>query len=159
MEGIAIARALAVCSYKSSPLFDQRHGRKPNRTGPAPWEARDGRFDIEGYLDHQGEIFLRRFDANSYVSITHAMDGFNPAHDFGGDANAAWSRVKARVLLVGISSDWLFPASDIRNMGDAMKAAGVNVTYSEIESYHGHDSFLAEPHQLLPVTSAFLKIV
>jgi homoserine O-acetyltransferase len=157
IDGLAIARALAVCSYKSAALFDQRHDRKPNRSGPAPWEGRDGRFDIEGYLDHQGEIFLHRFDANSYIAMTYAMDGFDPARDYG-DANAAWSRVKARVLLVGISSDWLFPAADIRRMGDAMKAAGVNVTYSEIESHHGHDSFLAEPHQLLPVTSAFLKI-
>ena len=157
IDGLAIARALAVCTYKSSELFDERHGRKPNRTGPAPWESRGGRFDIEGYLDHQGEIFLRRFDANSYIAMTYAMDAFDPARDFGGE-DSAWSRVKARVLLVGISSDWLFPAADIRRMGDAMKAAGVNVTYSEIESQHGHDSFLAEPHQLLPVTSAFLKI-
>ena len=147
-EGLALARALAVCSYKSAQLFEDRFARNPDRSGEDPFlDAHDaGRFDIAGYLDHQGEKFHARFDANSYLALTRAMDLFDPARTHAGPG--FWSRIQAEVALIGISSDWLFPTATIRSLHQAMVAAGVRCTYRELVSDHGHDAFLAEPQAL-----------
>ena len=148
-RGLALARALAVCSYKSEALFAERFARKPDRSGEDPWSG-NGRFDVSGYLDHQGEKFNSRFDANSYLAITRMMDLFDPTRGYASEAEA-WSRIQAEVKLVGISSDWLFPASDVAALGDTLVAAGVKCGYRELVSAHGHDAFLAEPELLLEV--------
>jgi homoserine O-acetyltransferase len=150
-RGLALARALAVCSYKSDVLFAERFGRQPDRSGEDPWSERtteDGRFDVSGYLDHQGKKFNSRFDANSYLAITRMMDLFDPARAYS-TAREAWQRIQAKMTLIGISSDWLFPAVDVAALGEAMVAAGVNCEYRELISDHGHDAFLAEPQLLL----------
>jgi homoserine O-acetyltransferase len=158
-RGLALARALAVCSYKSSELFEERFARKPDRSGQDPWQdpGRDrsqtrspapGRFDIAGYLDHQGEKFNSRFDANSYLAITRMMDLFDPARGHGSPSDA-WGCIQAEVTVVGISSDWLFPPTDVAAMAAAILAAGVRCRYRELLSGHGHDAFLAEPQALL----------
>ncbi|HEU5401363.1 MAG TPA: homoserine O-acetyltransferase [Terriglobales bacterium] len=139
-QGLRIARGIAMCSYKSSALFDERHGRKPNREGDFPWESKEGKFDIAGYLEYQGEIFARRFDPQTYVAITRMMDLWDPARS---DASV-YDRIQARASLIGISSDWLFPAEDIRNLANELRSHSVDCQYHEIESDHGHDSFLAE---------------
>ncbi len=148
-RGLAIARALAVCSYKSVALFEERFHRRPDRSGENPFldNPDAGRFDIDGYLDHQGEKFIRRFDASSYLAITRAMDLFDPSRTFAVEANF-WSRIQAEVTLVSISSDWLFPSSTIYALHQAMLNAGVRSTYRELISSHGHDAFLAEPQAL-----------
>ncbi|HWQ36762.1 MAG TPA: homoserine O-acetyltransferase [Blastocatellia bacterium] len=148
--GLAIARAIAMCSYKSAELFTVRYSRRPNRNGEDPHRSLAERFDVGGYLDYQGEIFTRRFDAASYLIITKAMDNFDPAHGYASEA-AALSRITARVLLVGISSDWLFPASDVKALSRRMAAAGVEVEYAELDSSHGHDGFLADAGDLAPI--------
>ena len=148
--GLAQARTIAMCSYKSSELFTERYARLPNRNGEDPHASMRDRYDIGGYLDYQGEIFTRRFDANAYLLITKAMDNFDPARGYASEA-AALSRIGARVLLVGISSDWLFPADDVRALGARMREAGVEVEYAEVQSSHGHDGFLAEPGALAPL--------
>ncbi len=145
--GLAQARAIAMCSYKSSELFTERYARKPNRNGEDPHASMRERYDIGGYLDYQGEIFTRRFDANSYLLITKAMDNFDPARGYASE-QAALERIRALVLLVGISSDWLFPAAEVRALAERMGEAGVGADYAELESSHGHDGFLAEPHSL-----------
>ncbi len=150
--GISLARQIAMLSYKSADLFEERYGRKLNRNGEDPWRHHHARFDIGGYLDYQGEKFVQRFDANSYISITRTMDTFDPARQYG-SAHAAYSRIKARVTLVGISSDWLFPAADVRKLAEQINAAGARADYREIVSAHGHDAFLAEPEKLLEVLS------
>lgn len=149
-QGISIARQIAMLSYKSPELFEERYGRKLNRNGEDPWKHHAARFDVGGYLDHQGEKFIRRFDANSYLSITRTMDTFDPVRQYG-SAKAAYGRVRAKVTLVGISSDWLFPAEDVRRLADELKANGAQAEYREIVSAHGHDAFLAEPEKLLQV--------
>ena len=134
-QGLALARTLAVCTYKSAELFDYRFGRKPDRSG-------DGRrFDVAGYLDYQGEKFVERFDADSYVAITRTMDSFELAEE-------AFGRIQAEVRLVGISSDWLFPPEEIAALGERLTKAGVRCEYQELISAHGHDAFLAEPDEL-----------
>jgi homoserine O-acetyltransferase/O-succinyltransferase len=157
-RGIALARAIAMCTYKATELFDERYGRRLNRNGEDPYAAKDGRFDVAGYLDYQGEIFVRRFDANTYITITKMMDTFDFARGFASDDDAL-RRIKASVLLVGISSDWLFPAADVRRLGVELTAAGVECEYDEIVSGHGHDAFLAEPEKLFPLLERALGIV
>lgn len=147
-RGLALARGLAVCSYKSDALFQERFERKPDRSGEDPRSG--GRFDVAGYLDHQGEKFIERFDANTYLAITRIMDLFDPVRRYGSAAEA-WGRIEAEVKLVGISSDWLFPPAEIVAMAEAMRAAGVRCEYRELVSDHGHDAFLAEPELLTAV--------
>jgi len=155
-RGLALARALGVCSYKSAALFEERYARKPDRSGENPWQSgglNGGRFDVSGYLDHQGDKFNSRFDANSYLAITRMMDLFDPTRGYA-DAADAWRRIQAEVTLVGISSDWLFPASDVEAMAAEMARAGVRCKYRELISDHGHDAFLAEPQSLLALLTS-----
>jgi homoserine O-acetyltransferase len=151
--GLAQARGLAMCTYKSAELFHARHGRKCDRKGDAPWESEEGRFDIAGYLNYQGKIFWERFDANAYLAITRAMDLFDPQRDWNG---SAWERIRAKVQLFGISSDVLFPESDVREFAEELRAAGVDCVYEQIVSSHGHDSFLAEPDKLVGLLREFV---
>ncbi len=108
-KGLALARAIAMCSYKSAELFGERYARKPNRNGEDPLRSLHERFDVAGYLDYQGEKFVQRFDANSYLAITKLMDTFDLARGYASEEEAL-RRIQAHVSLIGISSDWLFPA-------------------------------------------------
>ncbi len=154
-RGLALARQIAMISYKSAPLFDERFGRNPNRSGEDPWEAngRDGgltggRFDVAGYLDHQGQRFIDRFDANSYLAILRTMDTWDPLRGYGSPAEA-FGRIRARLTFIGISTDWLFPAGEVRRFAETIRAAGARAEYREMISAHGHDAFLAEQAELV----------
>lgn len=142
-KGLGLARAIAMCSYKSAELFDERYARKPNRNGEDPLRWLDHRYDVAGYLDYQGEKFVARFDANSYLVISKMMDTFDLGRGYASEAEA-FKRIKAQISLVGISSDWLFPAKDVRGLAERLEQAGVRCDYTEFESSHGHDGFLAE---------------
>ncbi len=155
VKGLALARAIAVCTYKSSELFTERFGRNPNRNGEDPGRSLNDRYDVAGYLDHQGASFTHRFDANSYLVLSKAMDTFDLTQGRQSEA-AALRRITARVLLVGISSDWLFPATDILNLTERMQWAGVDASYEELSSSHGHDGFLTETDQLASLISPHL---
>ncbi len=150
-RGLALARGLAVCSYKSGALFEARFARRPDRSGEDPLQG--GRFDVAGYLDHQGRRFIERFDAESYLAMTRMMDLFDPTRGYASESEA-WSRIQAELTLVGISSDWLFPSADIQAMAADIAAAGARCAYRELVSDHGHDAFLAEPEQLIDVLSS-----
>ena len=154
-RGLALARQIGMLSYKSAALFNERYGRNPNRNGEDPWGLDDqgggligGRFDIAGYLDHQGQRFIDRFDANSYLALLRTMDTWDPMRGFS-SATEAFSRIRARLSFVGISSDWLFPAEEVRRFAEAIRAAGVQADYREMVSDHGHDAFLAEQAELV----------
>jgi homoserine O-acetyltransferase len=153
-QGLALARALAVCTYKSSELFEHRFDRRPDRSGEDPLAG--GRFDVAGYLDYQGEKFVERFDANTYLALTRAMDLFDPVRGYP-SAEAAFRRIQAEVMLVGISSDWLFPAAEVAGLAASMERAGVHCQYRELVSSHGHDAFLAEPDDLARLVRPFLE--
>lgn len=160
MAGLALARAIAMISYKSERLFAERFARNPNRNGEDPLRSLNERYDIGGYLDHQGEIFTRRFDANSYLIISKAMDNFHHANGYQLEHEAeleALRRINARVLLVGISSDWLFPAEEVKALAERMREAGVEAEYAELQSSHGHDGFLAEPQALALIVRRILS--
>ena len=154
-RGLALARQIAMLSYKSAELFDERFGRKPNRNGEDPWGLDDngggligGRFDIAGYLDHQGDVFIERFDANAYLAILRTMDTWDPLHGRK-SATETFSRIQARLSFVGISSDWLFPPETVRHFANSIRGAGVQADYREMISAHGHDAFLAEQVELV----------
>ncbi len=150
IRGLALARALAMCSYKSATLFEERFGRRHNRNGERPDRDLAARYDVAGYLDYQGQLFLNRFDANAYLLISKAMDTF----DLGStpeEESANLRRLQARTLLVGISSDWLFPPGDVQALAERIRQAGKEVEYRELASTHGHDGFLADADQLVPL--------
>jgi homoserine O-acetyltransferase len=154
-QGLALARQIAMLSYKSPELFDERFGRQPNRNGEDPWGLDDqgggligGRFDIAGYLDEQGKRFIERFDANSYLAILRTMDTWDPLR---GHLSAAdvFGRIRAQLSFVGISSDGLFPPQSVRQFAALIRQAGVAADYREMTSAHGHDAFLAEQAELV----------
>jgi homoserine O-acetyltransferase len=154
-QGLGLARQIAMLSYKSPGLFQERFGRNPNRTGEDPWcldndggGLTGGRFDIAGYLDVQGQRFQERFDANAYLAILRTMDTWDPLR---GHASAAelFGRIRAQISFVGISSDWLFPPEAVRDFACAIRDAGVAADYREMNSAHGHDAFLAEQAELV----------
>lgn len=154
-RGLGLARQIAMLSYKSAGLFDERFGRKANRNGEDPWGLDDlgggligGRFDIAGYLDNQGQRFLNRFDANSYLAILRTMDTWDPLHGYVSPGEA-FKRIRASLVFVGISSDWLFPPESVRGFAETIQAAGVKADYREMTSTHGHDAFLAEQAELV----------
>jgi homoserine O-acetyltransferase len=154
-KGLALARQIGMMSYKSAGLFDERFGRKPNRNGEDPWGLDNqgggligGRFDIAGYLDLQGERFIDRFDANSYLAILRTMDTWDPLQGHA-SATEIFGRIRARLTFVGISSDWLFPPQDVRQFAQTIQTAGVQAEYREMTSAHGHDAFLAEQAELV----------
>jgi homoserine O-acetyltransferase/O-succinyltransferase len=153
--GLALARGIAMLSYKSRELLAERFARRPNRNGEDPYAAYSDRFDVAGYLDHQGDKFIARFDANSYLVLSKAMDTFDLARGYESEHDAL-RRIRSRVLLVGISSDWLFPPQDVRDLGQRIRAAGHACDYAELKSEHGHDGFLADMEQLAPFITAAL---
>ena len=155
VAGLALARAIAVCSYKSTALFAERFARQPDRSGEDPRSSLEERYDVAGYLDYQGRSFTHRFDANSYLMLSKAMDNFDLARGYESE-DAAVGRIQARMLLVGISSDWLFPAADILELTRRMQRAGVAANYRELVSSHGHDGFLADAERLAPIVKAQL---
>ncbi len=154
--GLALARGIAMCSYKSAGLFDERFARRPDRGGEDPARSLTERFDVAGYLDHQGRTFVRRFDANSYLVLSKAMDTFDLARGYASE-EAALRRIRARVTLVGISTDWLFPAEEVRALASRISSAGVACRYEELVSSHGHDGFLADADLLAPLVCEALS--
>ena len=155
-SGLSLARQIAMISYKSSDLFAERYGRNPNRNGEDPHRSLADRYNIGGYLNYQGDIFTKRFDPDAYLIITKLMDNFDP--QIGYDTlQAALSRITARILMIGIESDWLFPPEDVEALAARMKAANVAVEYAKLITTHGHDGFLAEPEQFVPAVRKFLQ--
>jgi homoserine O-acetyltransferase len=156
-QGLALARQIAMLSYKSASLFEDRFGRNPNRNGEDPWGLDNqneggglvgGRFDIAGYLDEQGQRFIDRFDANAYLAILRTMENWDPMRGHASSAEA-FSGIQARLTFVGISSDWLFPPQAVRAFANTIRSAGVHAEYREMNSDHGHDAFLAEQAELV----------
>ena len=149
--GLAIARMLAMITYQSEEGMELRFGRQPARRLdiPSPSLAANigGRFDVEGYLYYQGVSLARRFDANSYLYISRAMDLYDVSEGYP-SLESALSRLQSKALFVGIRSDFLFPAANVRWLAERVQALGRDATYVELDSPHGHDAFLKEWSQL-----------
>jgi homoserine O-acetyltransferase len=148
--GLKLARMIAMVTYKSEALFAHRFGRKVDRKGGDPYSVPRDRFDVEGYLEYQGRIFIERMDPNSYLSVTRSMDLFDLR-----DRSAPAPRPK--LTFVGISSDWLFPSREIEATATRYAQKGFESTYLLMESDHGHDAFLAEPEHLATLLAPVLE--
>jgi homoserine O-acetyltransferase/O-succinyltransferase len=155
-QGLATARMVSMMTFRSDDVFSQRFGREVVEPveGYSLWQ----RFQVERYLEYQGDKLVRRFDANSYLLLTKAMD----LHDLGrgrGGVAAAFARLRAPVLSVGISSDILYPPHQSREIVELAECAGVTSWYEELDSPHGHDAFLIESIQLGDIVRSFIARV
>jgi len=153
--GLAIARMMAHITYLSDRGMDEKFGRS-RRVGEAVAGEKFGvEFEVESYLRYQGESFTHRFDANTYLYFTKALDRFDLAAA-AGSLEAALAPVQARTLVVGFSSDWLFPPEQNRALVHALLRAGKAATYAELSTDLGHDSFLVESPELYDLVRSFL---
>ena len=142
-QGLALARMIAMISYRSAPSFSFRFGRRLSGTAGSG----QPQFAVESYLHYQGQKLVDRFDANAYVRITEAMDAYDVGENRGG-AGAALRAFKGPALIVGIDSDILYPTWQQRQIVDTLHANGNSARYAEIATPHGHDAFLIEWAQM-----------
>jgi len=156
-EGLALARMVSQITFRSDDVFTDRFGREvvePLQGGFSLWQ----RFEVERYLEYQGDKLVRRFDANSYLALTKAMD----LHDLGrgrGGAAGAYERMAAPVLAIGITSDVLYPRYQSQEIAALAAEAGVRAEYVELDSPHGHDAFLIELDAVGDAIAKFLTTI
>jgi homoserine O-acetyltransferase len=153
-RGLAVARMTAHITYVSEAALTRKFGRKIQDA--AELSSLGDRFEVESYLNYQGSSFVRRFDANSYLTITRAMDLFDIAADHDGQLAKAFAGTRTRFLLVSFSSDWLFPTAQSRAIARALNQVAANVSFVEIISDKGHDAFLLDEPDLFRVLSGFI---
>jgi homoserine O-acetyltransferase len=154
--GLAVARMAAHITYLSEQGLTEKFGRRlQNRD--AKTFGFDADFQVESYLRHQGLSFTDRFDANSYLYITRAMDYFDLAEEHGGHLANAFRGSATRFCLVSFDTDWLYPTTDSRNIVHALNASGAPVSFVELSAPFGHDSFLLDVPDLNRVVDGFLK--
>jgi homoserine O-acetyltransferase len=154
-RGLAVARMAAHITYLSDAALHRKFGRK-FQDRDKPTFSFDADFEVESYLRHQGSSFVERFDANSYLYLTRAMDYFDLAADHGGAVANAFRGLDTRFCVVSFTSDWLFPTSDSRNIVHALNASGGRVSFAEIVTDKGHDAFLLDEPELFAITRGFL---
>jgi homoserine O-acetyltransferase len=152
--GLGIARMIGHITYLSEKTMHQKFGRQLQTAQEYSYDFKS-EFAVETYLDHQGQVFVERFDANSYLYITKAMDYFDLARDYGSLQNA-FAKTSTRFLIVSFTSDWLFTPAQSEDMVDALVADGKDVSYCNIDTPYGHDAFLLEPEVLGKLLSGFL---
>jgi homoserine O-acetyltransferase/O-succinyltransferase len=154
-HGLATARMVGHITYLSEMLLDTKFGRRLQSANRLCYNFTT-EFAIESYLNHKGSAFTQRFDANSYLYITKAMDYFDISRSYG-PLKEAFAAVIARCLFVSYSSDWLFPTSQTKEMVRALLCNGKPVSFIEIDSPYGHDAFLVEVEKLSRIISGFLS--
>jgi homoserine O-acetyltransferase len=155
-NGLAVARMAAHITYLSEAGLTEKFGRRL-QDREAKGFGFDAEFQVESYLRYQGSGFTRRFDANSYLYITRAMDYFDIAEEHGGKLANAFAGTQARFCLVSFDTDWLYPTAESRHIVHALNAAGAKVSFVELSAPHGHDSFLLEHDQLDRVVKGFVE--
>lgn len=152
-KGLALARMIGHITYMSDTSMTEKFGRK-TRPGKEPFKFSPD-YEVEGYLHYRGDNFVKRFDANSYLYITKAIDNFNLLNGHG--LNNVFKNLKAKVLVLSFKSDWLYPTYQSQEIVKACKLAGVEASYCEITSTYGHDAFLLETVQEAELIGGFLK--
>jgi homoserine O-acetyltransferase len=152
--GLALARMVAHITYLSEAALGRKFGRKLR--GASALTFLEDVFEVESYLRHQGSTFVRRFDANSYLTITRAMDYFDLSAEYG-DVPSAFRGTATRFLVASFSSDWLFPTEESRALVRALNAAAANVSFVEIATDKGHDAFLLDEPVFHRALGGFLR--
>jgi homoserine O-acetyltransferase/O-succinyltransferase len=154
-KGLAVARMIGHITYMSDTSMTEKFGRKTRADKELFKFSAD--FEVEGYLRYRGDNFVKRFDANSYLYITKAIDNYNLLN--GHALGSVFKGLRAKVLVLAFKSDWLYPAYQSQEIVKACKLAGVEASYCEISSTYGHDSFLLETEQETQLIGGFLKAV
>ncbi|MFC3126946.1 homoserine O-acetyltransferase [Pseudoroseomonas globiformis] len=154
-KGLSVARMVAHITYLSEQALTRKFGRRLR--GASALTFLEDVFEVESYLRHQGSTFVRRFDANSYLTITRAMDYFDLAAEHGGDLSAAFRGTSTRFFVASFTSDWLFPTEESRTLVRALNQAAANVSFVEITSDKGHDAFLLHEPEFHAALGGFLK--
>jgi homoserine O-acetyltransferase len=153
-RGLAIARMIGHITYLSEKSMHQKFGRKLQDKAEYGYDFRAD-FQVESYLRYKGDHFVDRFDANSYLYISKAMDYFDLAQPHGNLAEA-FANVKAKFLVISFSSDWLFPSYQSKEIVSACRRVGAEAIYTEIQTDYGHDAFLLESGQISSLVTNFL---
>ena len=154
-RGLAVARMAGHITYLSETALHRKFGRKLQDRNEVTYGF-DADFQVESYLRHQGSTFVDRFDANSYLYITRAMDYFDLAAEHGGVLANAFRDTPVRFCLVSFTHDWLFPTAQSRATVHALNAVAANVSFVEIDSYNGHDAFLLDEPEFATTLTGFL---
>ena len=155
-KGLAVARMAAHITYLSKQGLQEKFGRKLQERDDLKFSF-DADFQIESYLRHQGSAFVDRFDANSYLYITRAMDYFDLVKEYKGNLSDAFKGSKVKFFIISFTSDWLYPTSENKEIVIALNAAGADVGFIEITSDKGHDSFLLDVPDFLKSVKNFIE--
>lgn len=156
-RGLALARMLGHITYLSDDVLNAKFGRE--RRSDSKGFGYEVEFQIESYLRYQGQAFVSRFDANSYLLMTKTLDYFDPAQEYGDDLTTALRQTQAEFLVVSFSSDWRFAPARSREIVKSLVESDRPVTYAEIESEQGHDSFLLPIRQYHRVLANYMRKV
>jgi homoserine O-acetyltransferase len=155
--GMGVARMIGHITYLSAPGLEDKFGRRLQFADDIRYTATEPEFEVESYLRHQADSFVRRFDANTYLYTSRALTYFDLARQYGrGSLTRALEPVSARTLLIAFSSDWLYPPSGSREIEEALRALGKPVELHVIEAPYGHDCFLLEEARQTPIIRRFL---
>ena len=157
-KGLAVARMAAHITYLSEAALQRKFGRNLQNREAVSFQFTPD-FQIESYLHHQGATFVDRFDANSYLYITRAMDYFDLAEENGGQLANAFRPSATRYCIICFTSDWLFPTADNKEVAHALNAVAANVSFVEIATDKGHDAFLLEEPEMFGTVRGFLNAV
>ncbi len=155
-RGLGVARMAAHITYLSDAALHRKLGRRM-QDRELPTFSFDADFQVESYLRYQGSSFVERFDANSYLYLTRAMDYFDIAADHDGVLAKAFTGIKTRFCVVSFTSDWLFPTAESRALVHALNASSARVSFAEIETDRGHDAFLLDVPEFFDISRAFLE--
>jgi homoserine O-acetyltransferase len=152
--GLSLARMVGHITYLSDDAMREKFGRDLRK---ATYQyGFDAEFQVESYLRYQGEVFSKRFDANTYLLMTRVLDYFDPARDFDHDLAKTFARAQCRFLVLSFTTDWRFAPARSREIVDALVKAGKEVSYAEIDAPQGHDSFLLDNQRYMDVFGAFM---
>lgn len=154
-KGLSVARMAGHISYLSEVGLQNKFGRKLQNTKDFKFSF-DADFQIESYLKHQGKSFVERFDANTYLYVSRAMDYFDLYRDNNGNLSNAFKDTKIKFCLISFTSDWLYPTSEIKKILIALNSIGADVGFVEIDTNNGHDSFLVHEPEFLKTVRGFL---
>jgi len=154
-NGLAVARMAAHITYLSEAALHRKFGRNLQNRERLTYGF-EAEFQVESYLLHQGSSFVERFDANSYLYITRAMDYFDLAAQAGGNLASVFQGTKTKFCVVSFTSDWLFPTPENKDIVRALNAAAANVSFVEIETDKGHDAFLLDEPEMFRTLKGFL---
>ncbi|MBB4198811.1 homoserine O-acetyltransferase [Rhodoblastus sphagnicola] len=154
-KGLAVARMAAHVTYLSEEALQRKFGRKLQDRAEKTFSF-DADFQVENYLRYQGSTFVDRFDANSYLYVTRACDYFDLAQDYGGSLARAFKHSPTRFCVVSFNSDWLYTTAESRVIVHALNAVAASVSFVEIETDKGHDSFLLDEPDFVATTRGFL---